>query len=61
MKFFVIKKVSAKSGKPYIALMCDMGYEVIAVSFDRMVIMRLTDMTVKQLAELQIDNKIELS
>lgn len=58
------KRVSAKNGKPYTALYFDLGYTLIAVSFDRAHIAELLGMPVRSYVDLcdslEVDKAFEV-
>lgn len=53
--FYIIKKVSMKTGKPYVALMADLGYRQAIVSCDRLLIMEISGKSGAELEALEKD------
>lgn len=60
MKLYVETKLSAKNGKPYTALYVDNGQQSIPVTFDKMTIMRVGNLTPNDLFNLKVEESIEL-
>lgn len=59
--FYVMLRVSRKSGKPYAALYCDLGYRVAPVCFDRSVCSEILGISIRELMELPVDVKHEVA
>lgn len=53
MKFYVVKEISKKSGKPYTALQLDLGYRKVAISFDIVVISEVSGLSFQEIYALE--------
>lgn len=60
MKLYVETRLSAKNGKPYTALYVDNGQQSIPVTFDKITIMRVANLTPNDLYNLKPGESIEL-
>ena len=59
--FYLVKKVSQKSGKEpftYVQLICDLGYTKLVVSMDKNVIAELLGVSVAQLYAGKVDTPV---
>lgn len=55
-----VEKSTSKKGNVYIALKADLGYKSVVLTFDKNIIMEVSDLTPKDLFELPVNEKIEI-
>lgn len=60
MNFYIVKRISKKSGNPYIALWCELEDRDIIVTMDKNVIMSIADMSPSTYNKLEVDKRIDL-
>ena len=58
-KFYVTKKLSSK-GKEYVALMADVGYRQVVLSYDLNTISQVTDMKISELYTIPLDSRTDI-
>lgn len=58
MKIYLIKRIGKKNGKSYIALICDVGYREVYLTFDRFAIADITGYSNEQFYGLKDGDKI---
>lgn len=59
MKFFVSKRMSKKNNT-YLALFCDLGNRVITVTFDKLILSQITNLSIRELEDLAIGEVIDV-
>lgn len=59
MRIFVEKSIS-KKGNYYIALKADLGYKSVVLTFEKDIIMEVSNLTPKDLFELPVNEKFEI-
>ena len=58
MKLYAIRKQGKKENTSYIGLFADMGYKQIKITFEDTLIAQLLELSVKQLYEMPLDEKV---
>lgn len=58
MKFYVICEKSKKTGKDYTALVVDLGYRILAITFDLLVISELSGLSFQEIYSMKLGDKI---
>lgn len=58
MKFYLVKNVSKKSGKEYTALVLDLGYRQVFISFDLVVISEVSGLSFQEIYALSSGAKV---
>lgn len=60
MKFYVVKNLSKKTNKEYIALVVDLSYRVLPISFDNLVIAEVSGLSFSELYALKVGDKVQV-
>lgn len=60
MRIYITKRISTKSGKQYTALILNKNNKEYFLSFDTMLMLRISNMTLAEFEDLSVDEVIEI-